>query len=269
MSSTEHRGSFGRRFGVVLLAGLPGIVSLVGYIYLTTPPSAVPAGLTLPLLAVVSGINPLLLLVVACLIGVYAAPRTGLHSYLLDRVSTGEAIWPRLREEARLAVGVGVLGTIVVLGLDVVFAPFIARDLPVSVIGETRPTLLEVLAFAPVRFLYGGITEELLLRFGLMSALALAGWYVTGRPSAGPGGGVMWTAIVVSAVLFGVGHLPALAQSVGLTPALIGRTVLLNALVGVLLGWLYWRRSLEAAMVAHATFHVPLVALSLVQVIVL
>lgn len=40
---------------------------------------------------------------------------------------------------------------------------------------------LEALAFAPVRFLYGGITEELLLRFGLMSALVLAGWYVTGR----------------------------------------------------------------------------------------
>jgi hypothetical protein len=32
--------------------------------------------------------------------------------------------------------------------------------------------------------------------------------------------------------------------------------VLLNALGGVLFGWLFWRRSLEAAMVAHATTHV-------------
>ncbi|MFC6976650.1 type II CAAX prenyl endopeptidase Rce1 family protein [Halomicroarcula sp. GCM10025709] len=79
----------------------------------------------------------------------------------------------------------------------------------------------------------------------------------------------MWAAIVVSAVLFGVGHLPALAQSVSLTPALIARTVLLNAVAGVLFGWLYWRRSLEAAMVAHASFHVPLVVLSLVQVALL
>ena len=70
-------------------------------------------------------------------------------------------------------------------------------------------------------------------------------------------------------MLFGLGHLPALAQSVTLTPALVARTVLLNAVAGVLFGWLYWRRSLEAAMVAHASFHVPLVALSLVQVALL
>jgi membrane protease YdiL (CAAX protease family) len=49
----------------------------------------------------------------------------------------------------------------------------------------------------------------------------------------------------------------------------VARTVLLNAVVGVLFGWLYWRRSLEAAMVAHAAFHLPLVALSLAQVAVL
>jgi membrane protease YdiL (CAAX protease family) len=79
----------------------------------------------------------------------------------------------------------------------------------------------------------------------------------------------MWTAIVISAVLFGVGHLPALAQSVALTPALIARTVLLNAIAGILFGWLYWRRSLETAMVAHASFHIPLLGLSLVQVALL
>jgi membrane protease YdiL (CAAX protease family) len=79
----------------------------------------------------------------------------------------------------------------------------------------------------------------------------------------------MWFAIIIAAVLFGIGHLPALAQSVGLTPALIARTVLLNAIAGVILGWLYWQRSLEAAMVGHAAFHVPLVVLSLVQVALL
>jgi membrane protease YdiL (CAAX protease family) len=40
------------------------------------------------------------------------------------------------------------------------------------------------------------------------------------------------------------------------------RTVLLNALGGVLFGWLFWRRSLEVAMVAHAAFHVGLFVLN-------
>ena len=269
MSSTEHGASFGERVGVTVLAGLPGIVALVGYVYLTTPPTAVPAGLSLALLAVLSGVNPLVFLGVACLLGAYAAPRVGLRSYLLDRVATGEGVWRRLRDDVGLAVGVGVLGGVVILVLDAVLAPFVARDLPQSVIGATRPTVVDVLAYAPVRFLYGGVTEELMLRFGLMSALVLAGWYLAGRPTDGPRPGVAWAAIVISAVLFGVGHLPALAQAVGLTPALVARTVLLNAVAGVLFGWLYWRRSLEAAMVAHASFHVPLVVLSLVQVALL
>jgi membrane protease YdiL (CAAX protease family) len=133
----------------------------------------------------------------------------------------------------------------------------------------TDATVVNVLVYAPVRFLYGGITEELLLRYGLMSALAFIGWVLTGRQSGGPGSGVMWVAIIISAVLFGIGHLPALAQSVDLTQALVARTILLNAIAGVLFGWLYWQRGLEAAMVAHAAFHIPLVVLSLIQVAIL
>lgn len=269
MASPDDTPSFTKRFGVTLLLGIPGILALIGYIYFTTPPAGVPAGLSLPLLAVASGVSPLLLLVVACLVGSFSAPRVGLQSFLVDRVSSGEEVWRRLRPEVRLAVGVGVLGGVVIVLLDIALAPFVAQDLPQSAIGATDPTVTNVLAYAPVRFLYGGITEELMLRYGLMSGLAFVGWFLTGRRSEGPSSGVMWAAIMVSAVLFGFGHLPALAQSVGLTPALVARTIFLNAIAGVLFGWLYWRRSLEAAMVAHAAFHVPLVGLSLVQVALL
>jgi len=266
MSSTERTPPFRTRFGVPLLAGIPGIAALVGYLYLSTPPESVPAGLSLPVFAVLSGVNPLLLLVVACLLGAYAAPKVGLRSHLVDRAGGGDGLRQRLRPEVGLAVGVGVFGGLVVVALDVALAPFVARDLPQSAVGGAGATAVDVVAYAPVRFLYGGVTEEVLLRFGLMSVLVLVGWVVTGRRSDGPGAGVMWVAVAVSAVLFGVGHLPALAQSVELTAALVARTVLLNAVAGVAFGWLYWRRSLEAAMVAHAAFHVPLVALSLAQV---
>ncbi|NHN49254.1 CPBP family intramembrane metalloprotease [Halostella sp. JP-L12] len=269
MSPSDRTASFAKRFGVTLLAGTPGILALSGYIYLTTPPTAVPAGLSLPLLAVSAGVNSLLLLAVACLVGTYTAPRVELPSYLIDWVKTGDDFWRRLRPEVRLAVGFGVIGGLLILLLDVALAPFVAQDLPQSASGVTDVTMMNVIAYAQVRFLYGGITEELLLRYGLMSGLAFIGWVLSGRPSDGPGSGVMWVAIVISAVLFGIGHLPALAQSVDLTPALVARTILLNAIAGVLFGWLYWQRSLEAAMVAHAAFHVPLVTLSLVQVTLL
>ena len=266
MSPPQRIPSFAKRFGATLLAGVPGVLALSGYVYLTTPQSAVPAGLSLRLLAVSAGGNSLLLLAVACLIGTYAAPRVGLRSSLAESAGNGADIWRRLRPELRGAVALGVVGGLLILLLDVALAPFVAGELPQSAIGATDPTAATVLAYAPVRFLYGGITEELLLRYGLMSALALVGWVASGRPSDGPGSAVMWAAVAVSAVSFGVGHLPALAGSVGLTPALVARTVLLNAVAGLVFGWLYWKRSLEAAMAAHAAFHLPLVALSLVQV---
>ncbi|MFC7028899.1 hypothetical protein ACFQH8_18665, partial [Halomicroarcula sp. GCM10025710] len=46
MSPTANGRSFGKRFGVALLLGIPGIVALVGYIYFTTPVTAVPPGLS-------------------------------------------------------------------------------------------------------------------------------------------------------------------------------------------------------------------------------
>ncbi len=67
---------------------------------------------------------------------------------------------------------------------------------------------------------------------------------------------LVWAAIILAAVLFGLGHLPALAGMVTLTPLIVFRTVLLNALGGLLFGWLFWRRNLETAIVAHAAGHV-------------
>jgi membrane protease YdiL (CAAX protease family) len=96
---------------------------------------------------------------------------------------------------------------------------------------------------------YGGIGEEVLCRLFLVSALVWLGARLL-RTSA-PHAGVYWTAIVVSAVLFGIGHLPALAQTTPLDAANGSRVIGLNALVGVAFGWLFWRRGLEHAMAAH------------------
>lgn len=256
-----------KRAAIAVLVGLPGVLALASYTWYTTPASAIPAGFSRTLLAVSAIVNSLIILVPACLLGAYTARRVGLRVYFLDRVTTGDSIWPRLRPEIRLAASMGVLGGVVIIALDMALSPFIAAELPQSAIGMPRPTLTEVILFLPVRFLYGGVTEELLLRFGLMSAIAFGAWYVTGRRGIGPSSTIMWVAIVAAAVLFGVGHLPALAQVVDLSPLLVARTILLNAILGVAFGWLYWRRSLEAAMIGHMTAHVPLAAFAFIQVL--
>jgi membrane protease YdiL (CAAX protease family) len=94
---------------------------------------------------------------------------------------------------------------------------------------------------------YGGVTEELLLRYGLLTGVVwLLGRFIDASESA-----VVWTAIVLTSVAFGVSHLPATAAVFELTPVVVARAVVLNGVAGVAFGWLYWRHGLVAAVVAH------------------
>jgi membrane protease YdiL (CAAX protease family) len=60
-----------------------------------------------------------------------------------------------------------------------------------------------------------------------------------------------WVAIVIAALAFGAGHLPAAAQVWPLDAVVIVRTVLLNGVGGLVFGWLFWKHGLAPAMLAH------------------
>nr|WP_275939172.1 CPBP family glutamic-type intramembrane protease [Polyangium spumosum] len=113
--------------------------------------------------------------------------------------------------------------------------------------------------------LYGGITEELLMRWGLATFLAWILYKIGGKPEEPPAAWMLATAVALAAVLFGAGHLPAvIAQGIPLSPPVVARILVLNALAGLAFGWLYVRRSLEAAMLSHAAVHVLWSAVALV-----
>lgn len=106
------------------------------------------------------------------------------------------------------------------------------------------------------RILYGGVTEELLLRWGVMTTLLWLAWRFIHRRRGLPGASSVWIAITISALLFGLGHLPTAAALVGhLSASIVFFVVVVNAMFGVLFGYLYWRVGLEAAMIAHGTAH--------------
>jgi hypothetical protein len=60
--------------------------------------------------------------------------------------------------------------------------------------------------------------------------------------------GAFWTANILAAVLFGLGHLPATAALAPLSAALVVRAIVLNGTGGVVFGELYRRYGLEWAM---------------------
>jgi membrane protease YdiL (CAAX protease family) len=84
--------------------------------------------------------------------------------------------------------------------------------------------------------------------------MTLVAWLIT-RLTANrlPAPSVVWTANVVAALLFGAMHLPQVQALAALAPSLIAFVLAGNGAVGIACGWLYWRRGIVAAMIAHAT----------------
>ena len=236
---------------------LPGILSLIPTVseqLEVLPPEMM--DLPRPVVVVLSLLNSLILLALGVAVGVLLAHRAGLHSLIAERVRQGRAIWPRLRPSLLTAFAIGLVFAVVVLVLDALINPFANVEPVGSASAGQSATIGALLAQLALGILYGGVVEELLLRWGVMTLLVWIGWRVVQRGQGTPRPALVWTANILAALLFGIGHLPALAAVVALTPLLVVRTVLLNALGGVLFGWLFWRRNLETAMVAHAATHV-------------
>lgn len=95
--------------------------------------------------------------------------------------------------------------------------------------------------------LYGGISEEVLTRLFLTTLLVWILFKLSKRLNAA----VFIFAIVVGALVFAAGHLPTAARLAPLTEVVVVRVLVLNGVAGVAFGWLYWKRGLEQAMVAH------------------
>ncbi len=247
-----------RQFLALFALGVVGVLSLL--------PVAIPAIARMPLPAgapprqviiLLSMLQPTILVAIAVAIGLRFAPRLGLRSYVVDAAGSGASVWPGLRRDVPLAIALGAAAMVAIVLLDVAFRPFMGdawRRLEQTQAAMSGPIMGLVMGL-----LYGGITEEILLRWGMLSLFAWLGWrFGRKTPDGGPSRAVLWTAIVASAVVFGVGHLPAVRAMVPLTPVVVARTIVLNALAGVAFGWLFTRRSLEAAMLAHAAGHVVL-----------
>lgn len=150
-----------------------------------------------------------------------------------------------LRRQIRPAAIGAILGSSVLLVVSVFTPPELAET------GKKfQPPFL-------VRLLYGGITEEVLLRWGLMTGLLWGGWRLFQSKDRSPHPALAWTAILLSALLFGADHLPMAIQLVEeLTAEVLIYVLAGNTVFGIVAGYLYWRWGLETAILAHAGAHV-------------
>lgn len=235
----------------VLLIDLPALVALLPAWAVAEIPRITPA------IKLLSLIQPSILLALAVLAGVALAHRVGLSSPAAEAAASGGPVWPALKPQIAPGIIGGLLGGGSIVAVTFVTKPF----LPAGT--EERVAAFGRLVPVPTRLLYGGVTEELLLRWGLMTLLVWTTWRLFQKREGTPKTAYVVGAILISSLVFGVGHLPiAYLILPEVNVALTLYVIVANSVFGLIAGHLYWKRGLESAVLAHMLAHVVLLSAS-------
>jgi hypothetical protein len=246
-------------FAILWVAGMTGVLSLL-LIDLSVIMANLPGagGTELPfhplLIKLVSTIQPTILLSIAVFIGLQLGPLVGLSAPAAEALAKGDGFVAALKPQVVPGLIAGFVGGVMILSSWLLFRPLLP---PVFI---TRAEKLNTSMPSLTRLLYGGITEELLLRWGLLTLLVWVAWRLFQRGRGTPRTIYFVSAIVISSVLFGIGHLPlVVALGVDFTVPIVTFVVFANSLFGLIAGYLYWKKGLEAAIIAHMTAHIVLI----------
>jgi hypothetical protein len=203
---------------------------------------------TVPLSIIVTAqvIQSVVLFGIATALGLLLAKRIGFGAPLLERFFAGQKVADHIKPFLLPVILFGAVGGLVIIGLDkFVFMPALATELVQEGGSQTTPWQGFLASF------YGGINEEVLLRLFLMSLLVWLGKFVSHTADGKPTTGVLWIANILAAILFGLGHLPATAAIMTITPLVVVRALVLNGILGIGFGYFYSKYGLESAMLSH------------------
>jgi hypothetical protein len=249
-------------FIILWLAGMAGVLSfLLVDLDALLKSLPLPEGTEIPVftpaLKLLSLIQPAVIMSLAVLIGVALAGKVRLHAPAAEAAASGEKFWLTLKPQIIPGILGGLGG-----GLAIVLMGSMSKwFLPPETL--TRITELGKLLPIPTRLLYGGVTEELLLRWGVMTLLVWAAWRLLNKGQDKPKTVYFAGAILVSSVIFGIGHLPIALMFVSApTFAFVSYVIVANSIFGIIAGWLFWKKGLESAIIAHMLCHITMLTAS-------
>jgi membrane protease YdiL (CAAX protease family) len=233
-------------FLVIWLGGTLSVIAVLPYAFQLQQEFLQSAPFSLPVLALLSFLQTTVLLAIATSLGLFFAKKVGFKFPVLEQVLSRRGSAIQWIDFLRLPIVLGIL-----TGVAIIFGDWLFR-LAGVVIDEKFVTGIPVWKRFFAAF-YGGIAEEILLRLFLVSLLVWIFGRIRRSKTPLSRSGLVWSAIAIAAILFGLGHLPATAAITELTPLVIARAIALNGIAGLVLGWLYWKRGLESAIIAHFT----------------
>ncbi|WP_252735976.1 CPBP family intramembrane glutamic endopeptidase [Zobellia sp. B3R18] len=225
------------------------ILGILSMLTVTFPEDGIPKELVeaIPLetLKYLSLIQPTVLLLIAVFIGIMLYDKVNLQVPSISNALKIESPKISFREQIKFGVLFGIIAGILTTTVTLVLKTSIPQEFV---------KMQEKVQFTPIaRFLYGGITEEILVRFGFMTLLVWLAFKITKNLN----DLTYWVGIVLASLLFAIGHFPTVFSVVANPSALFLTYIMVgNSIAGLFFGWLYWRKGLEAAIIAHIMTHV-------------
>lgn len=196
-------------------------------------------------------IQSLVLFSVAIFLGLLFTKKINFQLPLIEAILEKRGYKKILKNILGKSIMVGVATAVIIYLLDIIFS---ALGAAISTHQNYAPIWQKLLAA-----LYGGATEEILMRLFLMTFFIWLSVKIFKKNQPTKIGIII--AIVLAAIIFGLGHLPLTASLTTLTPLIIGRAIILNGVGGIIFGWLFWKKGLESAMIAHFTTDIFLLTL--------
>lgn len=220
-----------------ILAILPFIITLQKELLQSIP-------MPLPLALFIIVFQSIVLFAVLIFIGLKLSNKLGFKMPIIERIVTKEKTDFNFKAIIKTSVLLGALAGVIILLLDFLFFQFGLESLFKE---ASVPVWQGFLAS-----FYGGIAEEIVMRLFFMTFVAwLIGKIARVKGRVIENNLLVWISIFLAAILFGIGHLPITSELMTLTPLIIFRALLLNGIGGLVFGWLYWKKGLELAMIAH------------------
>jgi membrane protease YdiL (CAAX protease family) len=239
------------KFFVLWSAGILGAVAVLPYAFTLQHDIIAKAAQPLPVIILASIVQTAVLLAIAVFFGLKLSQR--LHLPTLTLLDTNTPAKEKLPGFVLLTVSAGIITAILITLGDKLFG----RYLPQLNVVNSQVAIWKTLLAS----LYGGIVEEILLRLFVMALFAWLLGKLFRSAEVIKNNWIMWAAIILSAILFGLGHLPITAALTSITPLVVLRAIVLNGIGGLVFGWLYWKKGLEYGIAAHFTADIVLLAI--------
>jgi membrane protease YdiL (CAAX protease family) len=228
-------------FFILLILSLISVVCIFPYILSLQGDIFAKAGVSIQFLFFAQLLQGLIFFSIAIFLGLFFTEKVHFHLPVLEALLEKGNYQKVLHNILGLSALAGIGSAILIYSGDYLFSLLGAGISTHQGYAPVWQTLLA--AF------YGGITEEIIMRLFLMTFFIWISMKLLRRDK--PLQISIVVSIIIAAIIFGLGHLPITASLTQLTPLIIIRAIVLNGIGGVIFGWLFWKKGLESAMIAH------------------